>query len=184
MKQLLYKIIAAFYMFQSALTVKGQACSSIHQFTATGIDGTSIDFSSFKDKKILIVNTASECGLTPQFKQLQELYDRYKDKNFTIIGFPTNDFAHQDPGNNSEIKLFCEKNFGVTFLMMEKIKVKGDSVHPIYKWLTSKKENGVINSSVKWNFQKYMINEEGCLVDVVYPWRKPTCRKIVKWIEQ
>ena len=130
----------------------------------------------------MIVNTASECGLTPQFKQLQELYEAYKDKNFVIIGFPSNDFGHQDPGKNSEIKSFCERNYGVTFLMMEKITVKGDSIHPIYKWLTSKSENGVMSSHVKWNFQKYLIDEEGHLVDMVLPIKKPDCRRVLRWL--
>jgi glutathione peroxidase len=183
MKQLLFKFFTTSWFFYLPAFLKGQPVSSIHQFTATSIDGKTVDFSSFKGKKILVVNTASECGLTPQFKQLQELYDHYKDKNFVIVGFPTNDFAHQDPGSNTEIKSFCEKNYGVTFLMMEKIKVKGDGMHPIYTWLTSKKENGVMSSSVKWNFQKYMIDENGHLVDVVVPWKKPDCKKIVKWLE-
>ena len=169
---------------QFPVFLKGQPTSSIHQFTCNSIEGKQIALASFKGKKILVVNTASECGLTPQFKQLQELYDTYKDKNFIIIGFPSNDFAHQDPGNNSEIKTFCERNYGVTFLMMEKITVKGDSIHPIYKWLTRKSENGVMNSRVKWNFQKYLIDENGYLVDMVIPWKKPDCRKIVNWIKK
>lgn len=162
--------------------IKGQANSSIHQFKAENIENEPVDFKSFKGKKILIVNTASKCGLTPQFKQLQEIFDSYKNNNFVIIGFPSNDFAKQDPGNNKEIDEFCKQNYGVNFLMMAKIHVKGKEIHPIYKWLTSKKENGVMNSKIKWNFQKYLINEEGELVDVVAPWRKPNCRKIVKWI--
>lgn len=161
---------------------KGQPTSSIHQFTANSIEGKRIDLSGFKGKKLLIVNTASECGLTPQFKQLQEVYDMYKDKNLMIIGFPTNDFKHQDPGSNTEIKAFCERNYGVTFLMMEKITVKGDSIHPIYKWLTSKAENGVMKSHVKWNFQKYMVDEEGHLVDMVPPLKKPDNKKIINWL--
>jgi glutathione peroxidase len=163
---------------------KGQPSSSIHQFSAKDIEGKTVDFSSFKGKKLLIVNTASECGLTPQFKELQELYMKYRDKNFLIIGFPSNDFGQQDPGNNTEIKSFCERNYGVTFLMMEKIVVKGDSIHPVYKWLCSKAENGVMNSSVKWNFQKYLIDENGYLVDVVSPIKKPMCRKIIRWLEK
>jgi glutathione peroxidase len=164
--------------------LKGQPTSSIHQFTATDIEGKTVNFETFKGKKLLIVNTASECGLTPQFKQLQELYDTYKEKNLVIVGFPTNDFASQDPGNNQEIKSFCERNYGVTFLMMQKITVKGENMHPIYKWLTSKSLNGVMNSKVKWNFQKYLVNEKGHLEDMVIPWRKPDCRKILRWIEK
>lgn len=163
---------------------KGQPSSSIHQFSAKSIEGKTINLSDFKGKKLLIVNTASECGLTPQFKQLQELFDTYKDRNFMIIGFPSNDFGKQDPGSNSEIKSFCERNYGVTFLMMEKIGVKGDDIHPIYKWLTEKKQNGVMSSHVKWNFQKYMVDENGYLIDMVLPWKKPDNKKIVRWIER
>ncbi len=162
---------------------KGQPTSSIHQFTAKSIEGKEINFATFKGKKILLVNTASECGLTPQFKQLQALFDKYKDRNFIIVGFPSNDFAQQDPGSNSEIKSFCERNYGVTFLMMEKIHVKGNDIHPIYRWLTHKKENGVMNSQVKWNFQKYMIDEDGHLVDLLQPWKSPDHKRIIKWVE-
>lgn len=171
------------YLYLPAL-IKGQPKSSLHGFTATSIEGKTIDFSSFEGKKILIVNTASECGLTPQFKQLQQLYDDFKDRNLIIVGFPSNDFGQQEPGNDLEIKSFCERNYGVSFLMMAKIHVKGSNIHPIYKWLTSKSENGVMSSSVKWNFQKYLIDEKGHLVDMVIPWRRPDCRKIIRWLNK
>lgn len=157
--------------------------TSIHTFKTKTLDGQDFDFASLKGKKVLIVNTASECGLTPQYKQLEELYEKYKDKNFTIVGFPANNFGAQEPGSNSQIKEFCTKNYGVTFPMMEKISVKGDDMHEIYQWLTKKEKNGVMSSSVKWNFQKYLIDEEGHLVDSVSPTKKPDCDKIVKWIE-
>jgi glutathione peroxidase len=156
---------------------------SIHSFKAKTIEGTDFDFASLKGKKVLIVNTASECGLTPQYKQLEELYEKYKNNNFTIIGFPANNFGAQEPGSNAQIKEFCTKNYGVTFQMMEKISVKGDDMHPIYQWLTQKDKNGLQSSTVKWNFQKYMIDEEGHLIDSVHPAKKPDCDKIVKWIE-
>lgn len=156
---------------------------TIYGFKVKTIYGAELDFASLKGKKILIVNTASECGLTPQYKQLQEVYEKYKNKNFTIIGFPANNFGSQEPGSNSEIKSFCTKNYGVTFPMMEKVSVKGDDMCELYKWLTQKEKNGVMNSSVKWNFQKYMIDEEGHLIDSVSPARKPDCNKIVNWIE-
>ena len=156
---------------------------TIYNFKVKTIDGQGFDFSSLKGKKVLIVNTASECGLTPQYKQLQEVYEKYKDKNFTIIGFPANNFGSQEPGSNTEIKAFCAKNYGVTFQMMEKVSVKGDDMCEIYKWLTQKEKNGVMSSSVKWNFQKYMIDEEGHLIDSVSPTRKPNCDKIINWIE-
>lgn len=177
-----FKIFVLLQLLNIPLFFKGQPSSSIHQFKARDIEGREVDLAAFKGKKLLIVNTASECGLTPQFKQLQELYDTYKDKNFMIIGFPSNDFGKQDPGSNAEIQAFCTRNYGVSFLMMEKISVKGDSIHPIYKWLTSKAENGVMSSQVRWNFQKYMIDEKGHLTGVVSPLKKPDCKKIVRWI--
>ena len=162
---------------------KGKPTSSIHQFKTKTIDGELFDFSLLKGKKILIINTASKCGFTPQFKELEELFLKYKDKNFVVIGFPCNQFGEQDPGTGSEIKEFCTKNYGVSFLMMEKVNVKGDSISEIYKWLTSKDKNGVMSSSVKWNFQKYMIDENGFLVDYVLSFKSPNCKKIVSWIE-
>lgn len=162
---------------------KGKPVSSIHQFKAKTIDGEILDFSSLKGKKILIVNTASKCGFTPQYKELEALFEKYKANNFLIIGFPCNQFGGQEPGKSDEIKEFCTKNYGVTFIMMEKIDVKGDGISPIYSWLTCKEKNGVLNSSVKWNFQKYMIDENGFLVDYVLSFKKPGCRKITKWIE-
>jgi glutathione peroxidase len=161
---------------------KGQPSSSIHQFKCTTLTGKEFNFEALTGKKILIVNTASKCGLTPQYKELQALHEEYKDKGLVIIGFPCNDFAKQEPGGNKEIESFCEINYGVTFLMMEKISVKGDSIHPIYAWLTSKLKNGVMNSTVKWNFQKYLLNEKGELVDVVTPWKSPKCKKILRWL--
>ncbi len=156
---------------------------SIHTFKVKTIEGQDFDMATLKGKKVLIVNTASECGLTPQYKQLEEVFEKYKDKNFTIIGFPANNFGSQEPGSNTEIKAFCTKNYGVTFQMMEKVSVKGDDMCELYKWLTQKEKNGVASSSVKWNFQKYMIDEEGHLVDSVSPTKKPNCDKIINWIE-
>ncbi len=156
---------------------------TIYGFKVKTIDGADFDMSSLKGKKVLIVNTASECGFTPQYRQLEEVYEKYKDKNFTIIGFPANNFGGQEPGTNTEIKAFCTKNYGVTFQMMEKVSVKGDDMCEVYKWLTQKEKNGVASSSVKWNFQKYMIDEEGHLVDSVGPGKKPNCDKIINWIE-
>ncbi len=182
MTRLTITLLSFFKLLGFPILMKGQSLSSIYQYTATSIEGTEIQFESFRGKKILIVNTASQCGLTPQFKALQELYDAYKDKGLLIIGFPSNDFAKQDPGTNVEIKSFCQQNYGVSFLMMEKISVKGANIHPIYKWLTKKSENGLMDSRMRWNFQKYLIDENGHLVDKVAPWRKPNCRKILKWL--
>ena len=157
--------------------------NSIHQFKVKDINGQNFDMSSLKGKKVLVVNVASKCGLTPQYEQLQELYDKYKDTGFTIVGFPANNFLNQEPGSNSEIKAFCTENYGVTFLMMDKISVKGKDQSPIYQWLTEKSKNGVLDSEVSWNFQKYMIDEDGKLVDFVAPKQSPMSDKIIKWIE-
>ena len=157
---------------------------SLYDFKVKDIDGKEFDLSSLKGKKVLIVNTASKCGFTPQYKQLEAIYEAYGGDKFTIIGFPANNFLSQEPGTNDEIKSFCEKNYGVTFQMMSKISVKGDDIDPLYKWLTSKSENGVMDSNVKWNFQKYMIDENGKLVDVVYSNVKPDDDKIVSWIKK
>ena len=157
--------------------------NSIYQFKVKDINGEAFEMSSLKGKKVLLVNVASKCGLTPQYEQLQELYDKYKESGFIIIGFPANNFANQEPGTRSEIKEFCTANYGVTFPMMDKVSTKGDDQSPIYKWLTQKSKNGVMDSEVSWNFQKYMIDEEGKLVDFVAPKNSPMSDKIIKWIE-
>lgn len=157
---------------------------SIHQFKVTDIEGKEFDLSTLKGKKVMIVNTASKCGLTPQYEQLEAVYKKYKDQNFTIIGFPANDFMSQEPGSDDEIAAFCSKNYGVTFPMMSKISVKGNDMAPIYQFLTSKEFNGLEDSKVKWNFQKYLIDEEGRLVKVIAPTTKPDDAEIISWIEQ
>jgi glutathione peroxidase len=157
---------------------------SIHQFKVTDIEGKQFDFSSLKGKKIMIVNTASKCGYTPQYEQLEKIYQQYKDKNFVIIGFPANNFLSQEPGSNEEIATFCQKNYGVTFPMMSKISVKGKDQHPIYTFLTTKKYNGLEDNSVSWNFQKYLINKDGRLEKVVSPSTKPDAEEIIEWIEK
>ncbi len=136
---------------------------SIYLFKVASLEGGMIDFSDFKGKKILIVNTASECGYTHQYKELQALYEKFKDK-LVIVGFPANDFGGQEPGSNTEIKTFCEKNYGVSFPMAAKISVKGDDMAPIYHWLTSKNENGVLDATIKWNFNKFLLDENGKLI--------------------
>ena len=133
---------------------------NIHGFKVEALDGSSIDFASFKGKKILIVNTASECGYTPQYKDLEKLYETYKDK-LVIVGFPANNFGGQEPGSNAEIKTFCTKNYGVSFPMADKVSVKGDDMAPIYQWLTQKEKNGVLNAEIKWNFNKFLLDENG-----------------------
>ncbi len=155
---------------------------TFHDFIVKDIDGNDFDLASLKDKKVLVVNVASKCGLTPQYEDLQALYERYKDRNFVVIGFPANNFMEQEPGSNSEIKEFCTLNYGVTFPMMEKISVIGADQAPIYNWLTHKSENGKIDQEVIWNFQKFLIDENGNLVDVVEPTESPMSEKIIKWI--
>jgi len=156
---------------------------SIFAFTVQTIEGENVSLEKFKGKKILVVNTASKCGLTPQYKDLESLYKKYGGEKFVIVGFPANNFLSQEPGSNEDIKAFCTKNYGVSFPMMAKISVKGDDIAPIYKWLTQKSENGKLDSEVKWNFQKYLIDENGQLVDVVNPKDSPTSEKIINWIE-
>jgi len=159
------------------------AQQSFYDFKVQTITGDSISLSQFKGKKIMVVNTASKCGFTPQYEGLEKLYKTYKDQNFVIIGFPANNFFRQEPGSNEEIASFCKMNYGVTFPMMAKISVKGKDIHPLYKWLTTKDENGVMNAKVKWNFQKFLIDENGNLVKMFPPKTKPTDDKIVDWIK-
>ena len=139
------------------------ATKSIYDFSVESIDGKKINFASFKGKKILIVNTASECGYTTQYEGLEALYKKYKDR-LVIVGFPANNFGGQEPGSNSEIKEFCKKNYGVSFPMAAKISVKGDDTAPIYKWLCNKSENGVLDAEIKWNFNKFLLDENGKLI--------------------
>ncbi|CDF79020.1 glutathione peroxidase [Formosa agariphila KMM 3901] len=156
---------------------------TIYQFKVNDLYGNPFDFSSLKGHKIMIVNTASKCGLTPQYEQLEEIYKTYKDDSFVIIGFPANNFKGQEPGTNTEIAAFCEANYGVSFPMMSKISVKGDDMDAVYKFLTQKNKNGFEDSEVEWNFQKYLIDENGYVVRVVSPKTLPTDESIISWIK-
>ncbi len=156
---------------------------NIYDYKVFNLVGKEFDFSVLKGKKVMIVNTASKCGLTPQYKQLQELYNNYKENDFVIVGFPANNFMSQEPGTNEEIAAFCQENYGVTFPMMSKISVKGKDMHEIYKFLTEKQLNGVEDSQVSWNFQKYLINESGELERVVSPQTLPNDESIINWIK-
>ena len=155
--------------------------SGFYDFKVKTLEGNDFDFSTLKGKKVMVVNTASKCGFTPQYKDLEALYEEYKDE-LVIIGFPANNFANQEPGSATEIRQFCDQKYGVSFPMMEKISVKGKDMHPLYQWLTSKDKNGVMDSSVKWNFQKYLIDENGKLVDVLYSTEKPGSEKTISWL--
>lgn len=154
---------------------------SIHAFKAERIDGEVIDFADYKGKKILVVNVASECGFTPQYQQLQELYEEFKDK-LVIIGFPCNDFGGQEPGNHAQIRAFCKEKYGVRFPLTAKISIKGPQPHPIYQWLTSKAKNGVMDSTVSWNFQKYLLDEKGRLVHYFPSSVSPLDDHILHWL--
>ncbi|MDR3218424.1 MAG: glutathione peroxidase [Dysgonamonadaceae bacterium] len=156
---------------------------SIHAFTVKTIDGEDFSLSSLKGKKVMIVNVASKCGLTPQYESLQALYAEYKDKNLVIIGFPANNFGAQEPGTNAEIREFCSSKYSVTFPMMEKISVKGEDIAPIYQWLTAQKENGVSDAEVTWNFQKFLIDEEGYWVKTIAPRESPQSDAIISWLK-
>ncbi|ABQ05965.1 glutathione peroxidase [Flavobacterium johnsoniae] len=162
---------------------KAMAKETIYQFKVEDLSGDTFDFASLKGKKILIVNTASKCGLTPQYKDLEAVYKEYKDKGFVIVGFPANNFASQEPGTNKEIETFCQQNYGVTFPMMNKVSVKGDDMCDVYKFLTQKSKNGLQDSEVEWNFQKYLINEKGELVKVIKPRTLVTEPEVINWIK-
>ena len=166
------------------LTLNSQTSvdNSIHQFKVADIYGNIFDFSQLKGKKVMIVNTASKCGLTYQYEALQKLYSQYKDLNFVIVGFPSNDFLWQEPGSNDEIIDFCEQNYGVTFPMMSKITVKGTKKHPIYQFITEKSKNNYRDSRVTWNFQKYLVNKEGRVEKIISPRTRPDSEEFVSWI--
>ena len=155
---------------------------SIYDIKINNITGEPIELSDFKDKYLLFVNVASKCGFTDQYKDLQELHEKYKD-NLIIVGLPCNQFGNQEPGNEEEISQFCQINYGVTFLLTEKIEVKGGNQHPIYKWLTDKNLNGVKSSTVRWNFQKYLLDPSGNLINYWYSTTSPLSKKIIQHIQ-
>lgn len=155
---------------------------SIHNFTVKSIDGKSLNLASFKGKKILIVNTASKCGYTPQYEALEKVYEQYKDK-LVIIGFPCNQFGGQEPGSNEEIVAFCKKNYGVSFPLADKIDVKGDNMAPIYQWLTTKSKNGILDASISWNFNKFLIDENGKMIAYFPSNVKPDSETILSYLK-
>ncbi|MDU1905308.1 MAG: glutathione peroxidase [Dysgonomonas sp.] len=177
--------LSLFLIIYSCLTIGLLAQNkTLYHFKVKDIDGKLFDLASLKGKKVLIVNVASKCGLTPQYKQLEELYQRYKGDNFIILGFPCNDFKEQEPGTNQEIKEFCTLNYGVTFPIMDKVSVVSPNKSPLYKWLTEKSENGRFDVEVQWNFQKFLIDENGNLADYVLPKENPLSEQITTWIER
>ena len=174
MTRILFLLMFSFLFAPKALDAQTK---SIYDFKVESLDGGTIDFAAYKGKKILIVNTASKCGYTPQYEGLEKLSKQYKDK-LVIVGFPANNFLFQEPGSNKDIQGFCQKNYGVTFPMAAKISVKGRDMHPVYVWLTQKKYNGYSDNAVKWNFQKYLIDEKGQLVEVFAPGVEPMSAEI------
>ncbi len=168
---------------ETNMTTPVVAKENIYQFKVEDLSGNIFDFATLKGKKIMIVNTASKCGNTPQYKGLEATYKEYKDKGFVIVGFPANNFASQEPGTNEEIATFCQMNYGVTFPMMDKVSVKGDDMAAIYQFLTQKSKNGLQDSKVEWNFQKYLINEKGELDKVVSPRVLVTDPEVLDWIK-
>lgn len=174
----IYSVLLVLFVMTAAYSQK-----SFYDLKAKTIDGADYDFAQLKGKKVLIVNTASKCGFTPQYADLEKLYRTFGGDDFVILGFPSNDFLSQEPGTESEIKNFCQVNYGVTFQMMSKVEVKGKSKHEVYQWLTQKALNGVEDSEVKWNFQKYLIDENGKLVKVLLSRTNPTDPEIVEWLK-
>lgn len=157
------------------------AAVSIYDFKVSGLDGQSIDLSKYKGKKILIVNTASKCGYTPQYADLQKLYETYKNK-LVVVGFPANNFKQQDPGTNAEIKEFCTKNYGVSFPMAEKVSVKGDDIHPLFKYLVDEAQKMGVEDPIKWNFTKFLVDENGKLLAVFPSKVTPMSEEITKYL--
>ncbi len=193
MKKILFLFITASLIFGCAESPKDKLAfrkaiqhelskGTIHQYFVKDINGNKFDFFDLKGKKIMIVNTASKCGLTPQYKLLEEVYEKYKDSGFVVVGFPANNFLWQEPGTDQEISAFCKQNYGVTFPMMSKVSVKGKNMHEVYKFLTRKSKNGFKDSKVSWNFQKYLIDEKGKLVNVISPKTLPNDKVIIDWI--
>lgn len=146
--------------------------TSLGDFSATSIDGKPVDLSDYEGKVVLVVNTASQCGFTPQYQGLQALHDEYADQGFAVLGFPCDQFGHQEPGDEDEIASFCERNFGVTFPLFSKIDVNGDDAHPLYQWL-KKEQGGLLGGKIKWNFTKFLVGKDGQVIDRYAPTTKP-----------
>jgi glutathione peroxidase len=170
-------ILMATSLFNSPEVPNESEALSVHSFTVKTIDGKSVKLREYAGKKLLIVNTASECGYTPQYKDLQELATKYAGK-VVVLGFPSNNFGGQEPGSNAEIKSFCTKNYGVTFPMFDKVEVVGDKAAPLFKYLSNKAQNGVVNDAPKWNFCKYLIDENGKVIKFFPSSVKPTSSEI------
>lgn len=171
-------------LITSSQDTKTMSKPTIYNCEANDIDGQAFNFEKYRGYKILIVNTASKCGYTPQYEELQQLYKTFSRSKFVIVAFPSNDFGEQEPGENQDIKAFCTKNYGVTFPVMEKVSVKGKNMCSVYQFLTQKRKNGVMDSTVDWNFQKYLINENGELEKVLPSKVRPMDEQIVEWVKK
>lgn len=174
-----YAAYQHFYGSNSYSQAPSPMATSFYTLTATTLDGKPFSFESLKGKRVLIVNTASKCGFTPQYADLEKLYQEHGGENFVILGFPCNDFGKQEPGSNEEIEGFCQKNYGVTFPMFDKVSVKGKEIHPVYQWLCSKEQNGVADHEVGWNFHKFTVDESGNLVGSYRSGTSPTSEALV-----
>lgn len=179
-KQLAF--ISALLILAGTVTIHAGA-KSLHDFQMKDIDGNAISMNSYKGKIVLVVNVASKCGLTPQYKGLQAIYSKYKDKGFVVLGFPANNFGKQEPGSNSEIKAFCSANYGVQFPMFAKISVKGEDIHPLYRFLTEKENNPLHSGEIRWNFDKFLIGKDGTIIKRFHPKTKPEDDEITTAIE-
>jgi glutathione peroxidase len=168
-------------LFLTLVLAVTMSATSIYDFKVPGLDGTEIDLSKYRGKKIMIVNTASKCGNTPQYDDLEKLYEKHKDK-LVIIGFPANNFGAQEPGSNDEIAEFCKKNYGVTFPMAEKVSVKGDDIAPIFKYLTEEAAKKGFTDPIKWNFTKFLIDEKGELITVIHNKTKVISEDVLKYL--
>lgn len=175
------KKILTLFAIAAAMTATAQT-KSFYDFKIQTIDGEEFDFAKLKGSKVMIVNTASKCGYTPQYEKLEKLYKARGGKDFIIIGFPANNFGGQEPGSNKEIAEFCQKNYGVSFLMASKVSVKGSDIHPVYQWLTQKAQNGVADAKVAWNFQKFLIDENGKWVKSLSSNVDPMSDEIISWL--
>lgn len=185
---LLISILGLFGCFRGVKTAEPSAQTTgigvgFYGLVATDIHGQAYPFEQLKGKKVIVVNTASECGYTPQYRQLQELHEAYGKQGLVIIGFPCNQFGGQEPGSDQQVEAFCQKNYGVTFPLMSKVEVKGEGQHPVYRWLTRKELNGAMDAVVKWNFHKFLIDGDGRLVISLESGVSPLDERVVSWIE-
>jgi len=178
------KVFFILFFAMTIASLSAQKSTSFYDYKLTDINGKMFDMSELKGKKVLLVNTATKCSLTPQIKDMVKLYKDYKDKNFVVVAIPSDDFGDKEPGTNKEIKEFIDKNFDVTFPVMAKTSVTGENEEPLYKWLTSKDLNGVMDSKVAWNYQKYMIDEHGKIVGIIEPKESPASEKVIEWLEK